>query len=269
MLIRIGVPLIRSVVFTLINQTSTDVPVLVNTWGVVILPISTDLFPGHSTLFVFCGYWPGSICKLVELKSVDTSYMWDGLKGTWRYQIYTIYLGINVTTVVKFLGQFYFLYYILKFYFQIDKIEPQVPRISQKPCANNIHHDILLNLFVDTSPWSCFSSIVNDPYTEECPELSSHPHGHSPHHNTPCSIFIDSKNRDISWCVLLVLCLFLLTLYVPEQKSKSEKSSQMLDGPASSSTKDVPTMVNYSEQGMTPFINIKEFVKNLELGMFA
>ena len=53
------------------------------------------------------------------------------------------------------------------------------------------------------------------------------------------------------------------------QKSKSEKRSQMLDGPASSPTKDVPTMVNYSEQGMTPYINIKEFVKNLELGMFA
>ena len=43
----------------------------------------------------------------------------------------------------------------------------------------------------------------------------------------------------------------------------------MLDGPGSSPTKDVPTMVNYSEQVMTPYINIKEFVKNLELGMFA
>ena len=53
------------------------------------------------------------------------------------------------------------------------------------------------------------------------------------------------------------------------QKSKSAKSSQMLDGPASSPTKDVPTMVNYSEQGMTPYTNIKEFVKKLNLGMFV
>ena len=43
----------------------------------------------------------------------------------------------------------------------------------------------------------------------------------------------------------------------------------MLDGPASSPTKDIPTMVNYSEQGMALNTNIKEFVKTLGLGMFA
>ena len=39
--------------------------------------------------------------------------------------------------------------------------------------------------------------------------------------------------------------------------------------PASSPTKDIPTMINYSEQGMALNTNINEFVKTLGLGMFA
>ena len=39
--------------------------------------------------------------------------------------------------------------------------------------------------------------------------------------------------------------------------------------PSEQSNKLLPTIVNYIEQGTTPYTNIKEFVKKLNLGMFV